>query len=187
MQPSLRSKQRGASRSGAPAAAATRSRATPEEAALERDAAELHQALSELVRVYQFRDRTSICCHGISVTQCYALEAVVERGAITMNELAALLWLDKSTASRVVDGLESAGFLRRTPHPSDGRSIHLEPTPAGREIHARIVRGLIGEEKALLRDFDPEVRQATARLIARLARAASARSRARAQGCCPPG
>jgi DNA-binding MarR family transcriptional regulator len=150
-----------------------------------RDAEELHEALSELVRVYQFRDRTSICCHGISVTQCYALEAVVHRGALTMNELAAMLWLDKSTASRVVDGLQEAGYVRRAPNPSDGRSLLLEPTSAGRALHTRIVRGLIEEKKALLRDFAPEVRQEVARLIARLARAAADRSRGRGKGCEP--
>lgn len=159
--------------------------ASAAEASLERDASDLHVALADLLRVYQFRDRSSICCHGISVTQCYALEAVIHRGSLTMNELAALLWLDKSTASRVVDGLEGAGYLRRTSHPSDGRSLLLAPTATGRALHDRIVRDLIDEEKQLLADFDPEVRQATARLIARLARAAGERARGRARGCAP--
>src|SRR5262245_16703115 len=105
----------------------------------DRDAQAFHEALADLVRVYQFRDRTSIGCHGISVTQCYALEAVVERRMLTMNGLATLLWLDKSTASRVVDGLETAGFVRRIRHPVDGRSILLVPTATGRRLHARIV------------------------------------------------
>ena len=153
-----------------------------EDAGLDRDAAELHAALADLVRVYQFRDRNSICCHGISVTQCYALEAVVQRGSITMNELAALLWLDKSTTSRVVDGLEAAGHLRRVPNPADGRSILLEATGSGCVVHARIVEDLLEEEKALLRDLDPEVRQVTARLIARLARVAAERA-TRVRGC----
>jgi hypothetical protein len=49
-------------------------------ARLEADAVALHEALSELVRVYQFRDRDRICCHDISVTQCYALDALLRRG-----------------------------------------------------------------------------------------------------------
>jgi len=63
------------------------------------EAARLYAALSELVRVYQFRDRDRICCHDISVTQCYALEALVRRGPRTLNELAGDVYLDKSTAS----------------------------------------------------------------------------------------
>ena len=77
-----------------------------DDAELSRDAARLYDALSDLIRVYQFRDRDRICCHDLSVTQCYALEALVRRGPLTMNELAARLFLDKSTASRVVDALE---------------------------------------------------------------------------------
>ena len=163
----------------------SQSRQPTTDPALQRDAEVLHEALSDLVRVFQFRDRTSICCHGISVTQCYALEAVAQRGPLTMNELAALLWLDKSTASRVVDGLEGGGHLRRIPNPADGRSVLLEATAQGRTLRGRIEQDRIEEEKALLADFDPEVRQATARLIARLARAASARA-SLVRGCCLP-
>src|SRR4026209_916514 len=58
-------------------------------ARLEADAGALHEALTELVRVYQFRDRDRICCHDISVTQCYALDALLRRGPSGLNELAA--------------------------------------------------------------------------------------------------
>src|SRR3954453_4554187 len=89
---------------------------------LERDSADLYDALSELVRVYQFRDRDRICCYDVSVTQCYALEALVRRGGMTLNDLAAQLYLDKSTASRVVDALERKEYVTRLPHPEDRRA-----------------------------------------------------------------
>ena len=108
---------------------------------LEADAAALHEALSELVRVYQFRDRDRICCHDISVTQCYALEALLRRGPCGLNELAAELYLDKSTASRVVAALERKGYVSRAPHPEDGRAVVLTVTPAGRRLHDRIREG----------------------------------------------
>ena len=84
---------------------------------LDADAGALHDALSELVRVYQFRDRDRICCHDISVTQCYALEALLRRGPSGLNELAAELYLDKSTASRVVATLERKRYISRAPPP----------------------------------------------------------------------
>lgn len=153
-------------------------------ALLERDAAELHRALSELVRVYQFRDRDRICCHDVSVTQCYALDALVRRGALTLNALAAELYLDKSTASRVVDGLERKGYVERRTHPEDRRALLLDLTAAGRETHGRIEHDILEEEKALLADFPPEVRQSMARLIGRLARAAAARVDTTQGSCC---
>ena len=37
--------------------------------AFDRDALDLHEAVADLVRVYQFRDRDRICCHDVWVTQ----------------------------------------------------------------------------------------------------------------------
>lgn len=81
--------------------------------ALDKDSFELHKALSDLVRVYQFRDRNRICYYDVSVTQCYAISAIIAHGAMTLTELAVKLYLDKSTASRVVDSLEQKGYVTR--------------------------------------------------------------------------
>lgn len=154
------------------------------EPALERDAGALYEALSELIRVYQFRDRDRICCHDISITQCYALEALVRREEMTLNDLAAHLYLDKSTASRVVDALERKKYVDRVPHPQDGRAVLLTPTDAGRALYRTIRRDILDEEQQLLADFDPDVRQAMTQLIKRLARAASGRVEASGGSCC---
>jgi MarR family transcriptional regulator, 2-MHQ and catechol-resistance regulon repressor len=154
---------------------------------LDADAVDLHTALSELVRVYQFRDRDRICCHDISVTQCYALEALMRRGPSGLNELAAELYLDKSTASRVVATLERKKYVTRERHPDDGRAVILSASPAGRRLYERIRTDLVAETRGLLEDFEPEVRKGAARLILRLARAAAVRSGVAAgAGCCPP-
>jgi DNA-binding MarR family transcriptional regulator len=156
--------------------AASHSPRATEATRLDADANALHDALSELVRVYQFRDRDRICCHDVSVTQCYAIDALVRRGPSGLNELAADLYLDKSTASRVVATLERKGYVTRDPHPDDGRAIVLSVTPAGRRLHDRIRADLVAEAKDLLGDFEPEVRSGAAGLLQRLARAAADRS-----------
>ena len=153
---------------------------------LERDALELHEALTALVRLYQFRDRNGICCEDVSVTQCYTLNAIVRLGSPTLGELAVEMYLDKSTTSRVVDSLARKGHARRVEDPADRRTVRIESTPEGRTLVERVERRLIDGEKELLSDFDPEVRQATARLIARLARAARARLVRQGQACCEP-
>lgn len=142
---------------------------------LDKDAWQLHRALSELVRVYQFRDRRRIYYYDVPVTQCYAISALVKLGSMTLNRLATELYLDKSTASRVVASLERKGYLRRSVDPGDARALSLEVSKKGVELHCRIEQDLVDEMKKLLADIDPDVRQSTARLFARLARAATAR------------
>ena len=163
---------------------------TPEratgEARLDADAAAVNAALSDLVRVYQFRDRDRICCHDISVTQCYALEALIRRGPSTLGQVAAELYLDKSTASRVVSTLERKRYVSRTAHPDDGRAVLLEATAAGQRLYERIKRTLLEEEKELLRDFEPAVRAAAAEIMSRLARVAASRSGLAPKACCVP-
>ena len=149
------------------------------------DTLAFHRALAELVRVYQFRDRERICCHDVSVTQCYALEALIGGGAQTLNALAAALYLDKSTASRVVDALEAKGYASRRPHPASGRAVLVDVTTRGRDLHARIERDILVEEQRLLDEFPPAVRARMAELLHALGQAASRRTQT---ACCanPP-
>src|SRR4029450_8752881 len=91
-------------------------------AALERDAVALQSAVADLVRVYQFRDRDRICCHDVSVTQCYALETLVQQGPMRLSALAERLFLDKSTTSRVVSTLVRKGYVEQGPDARDRRA-----------------------------------------------------------------
>jgi MarR family transcriptional regulator, 2-MHQ and catechol-resistance regulon repressor len=153
----------------------TRSLALREDPRLERDAHDLHTALAELIRIYQFRDRERICCYDLSVTQYHALQVLAEAGPVSMNELAARLFLDKSTTSRVVDALERKEYAVRRPNPADRRALLLDPTERGAALVARIGGEILVEEKRLLGEFEPALRREMTRLITRLARAAAAR------------
>lgn len=147
------------------------------------EARELHHALSDLLRAVQFRDRDRICCYDVSVTQCYALEVLAGRGPLRSNELAAALFLDKSTTSRVVDGLVRKGHAERRPDPEDGRAVQVAATAGGRALYRRIEADLLGDVEALIGELAPEVRRAAVRLVRRLAEAGACRIDA-AGGCC---
>src|SRR3954466_8777196 len=101
------------------------------ETALDRHAAALHEAVADLVQVYQFRDRDRICCHDVSVTQCYALETIAAHGPLRLNALAERLFLDKSTTSRVVSTLVRKGYVEQRADASDGRATTLRATRQG--------------------------------------------------------
>jgi MarR family transcriptional regulator, 2-MHQ and catechol-resistance regulon repressor len=151
------------------------------------DAEALNDAVSALVRIYQFRDRDKICCYDISVTQCYALEALVREGPQRSQTLSATLRLDKSTTTRVVDALVRKSYVERTPDPDDGRAVVLRVTAAGRDLYERINSGLIDQQAELLEDLDPTVRSATISVIRRLAARAEARfAQGQSVGSCAP-
>ena len=94
--------------------------ATPE---LKRSAMTLHRALTDFVRQYQFRNRNEICCYGITVSQCYLLDALATRGPLSMQELADHLRLKISTVTRLVDGLVKKKLVRRQKDSGDRRIV----------------------------------------------------------------
>ena len=158
---------------------------------LQRDAVALQAAVAELVRVYQFRDRDRICCHDISVTQCYALETLVEHAPMRLSALAERLFLDKSTTSRVVGTLVKKGYVEQRADEADGRASALHVTTSGRRLYKRITEDLVAQQKQLLQDLDSDVREAVVKVIRGLARAADSRFRSGVSvgsggGCCAP-
>lgn len=167
----------------------TRLPTRPAPSGLDRDAAALQSAVADLVRVYQFRDRDRICCHDISVTQCYALETLVDHGPMRLSGLVERLFLDKSTTSRVVGALVKKGYVEQRPEAADRRATTLAATSSGRRLCARITHDLVEQHKQLLQDLPADVRDAVVHVVRGLARAADSRFRSGVSvgaGCCPP-
>ncbi|WP_312958776.1 MarR family winged helix-turn-helix transcriptional regulator [Stutzerimonas nitrititolerans] len=152
---------------------------------LSQDAEALYEALNQLVRVYQFRDRDRICCYDVSVTQCYAIETLVKQGPLRLQGLAEEMFLDKSTASRVVDTLERKGYVSRVEDSEDRRAVRVQATEAGTKLYEQIRADLIAEEQAMISGMTPEVRQGALVLLRQLTRAAEIRC-GLATDCCPP-
>lgn len=171
-------------------ASTTSARQKTSTADLHRHAQALHAAVADLVRVYQFRDRDRICCHDVSVTQCHALEALVEHGPMRLSELTERLFLDKSTTSRVVHTLVNKGYVEQRADARDGRATMLHPTATGRRLYNRITDDLVAQQEQLLQDLDPEIREGVVNVVRRLARAADSRFRSGssvgAGACCGP-
>jgi MarR family 2-MHQ and catechol resistance regulon transcriptional repressor len=142
---------------------------------LDTHAQELYEALNQLVRIYQFRDRDRICCYDVSVTQCSALEAIIEKGPLRLQALAEQLFLDKSTASRVIETLVRKDYVTRVKDPEDSRAILIEATSAGKKLFRKIHSELVEEQKEMIADLAPEVRVAATELLHRLAGATSKR------------
>ena len=135
--------------------------------------AEFYQAVTELVRAWQLRDRNRAGTHNLSSSAAYALEILVRMGAIGVNELAAELYVERSTASRVVAGLEEKGLVVRSLHPADRRSVCIEVTELGSEVHRRVHEENLREAAELLAATPAEKRNALMEQLRGLARASA--------------
>lgn len=152
-------------------------------AKLTRQAQQLYEVFVELVRRYQFRDRDQVCCYGLSISQCYTLESLAQREAMTMSELAGHLCLKLSTMTRVVDHLVSSGLATRRDDPNDRRVCCVQITDAGRAIVARIQAAIIAEYEAVLKGVPAASRPAVIDALSRLLSAFKQRRCSAPDGC----
>jgi len=136
---------------------------------LDEQAELLHRGVSELIRRYQFRDRQEICCHGISVSQCYVLTALAEKGQLTMGELATYMQLTVSTMTRVVDQLVKKEYVDRCVDPKDRRVCCVQLTEDGQALVEKINGELLAVERGVLEQIDPAARAGVVQAIALLA------------------
>ena len=95
---------------------------------------------------------------GISLTaeQWGVLAHIWNRGGIAQDELACSLCVDKSSLSRVLNGMERKGLVVRLRDPGDARRKQLPTTPKADEWRARCP--LVGKAAldAMLEDIKPE-------------------------------
>jgi DNA-binding MarR family transcriptional regulator len=62
------------------------------------------------------------------------------RGNVTPLALARHMGVDRAAVTRFIDHLEGKGFVRRTAHPTDGRSTIIELTDAGQTLLPKLVK-----------------------------------------------
>lgn len=94
-----------------------------------------HELLREIIRIIVRKlgllQKTDAACCGITVGQCHALVEIGRARTLSLNELAEILALDKSTMSRTVDNLVNGGLVERNIDKGDRRYTTLNLTVEG--------------------------------------------------------
>jgi len=93
----------------------------------------LHSAAIHLLRRLRVEDKAM----GLSAPRASALSVLVFRGPVTMSALAEAEQVRRPTITRLVDGLERRGLVRRVNDPADGRVQLVEATAAGKRLLQR--------------------------------------------------
>jgi len=99
----------------------------------------IRQASRQFVREHHLLDG-KYCIEDFTFSQCHLLTELESLGQATASELGEHLVLEKSTMSRLVNGLLSDGYVKANPDPADGRQRLLRLTAKGRKGLDRINR-----------------------------------------------
>lgn len=101
-----------------------------QEANLSKISARLNSVSIHLVR----RARVADTALGVPPGQLSALSVLVFGGERTISQLAWAEQVTSPTMTRIVDGLEGASLVERSPHPEDGRATLVRATKKGRRV-----------------------------------------------------
>jgi DNA-binding MarR family transcriptional regulator len=108
----------------------------------------------------------------LSLTQLSALAMLYKCGELTPGALAGRENVQPPSMTRVIAGLERAGYVRRKPHPTDGRQALVELTGLGEQYVSEDImarEAWLGVQLAELNDEERDVLDRAARIIERIA------------------
>ncbi len=91
----------------------------------------------------------------MTAEQWGAIIVLLNGGAMTQGQLGERLFLEKSSVSRLVNGLERRGWIERTKDPNDSRQKLVAPTPKVLETAERcaaIARTILEEAQGGMSD-----------------------------------
>jgi len=111
---------------------------------------------------------------GVSQADFNALEHLDDEGPLTPGQLAERLNLTAGAVTALIDRLERAGWVSRTPHPSDRRSHVLALTESARTTGEQAFGPWVADMEAAVARLSPAEREAAARFLDAVTEAAAA-------------
>ena len=111
-------------------------------------------AVTSLMRVHQLvlnQLDALLKPHGLTFARYEALVLLTfsSRGSLPMGKMGERLQVHPTSITSIIARLEAAALVVRRPHPSDGRAVLAEITPAGRALVEQATADLIGADFGL--------------------------------------
>ena len=100
----------------------------------------LHETTAHLMRGWMRLAREDARDLGLTVQQLLLLGGLIQMGVIPATRWAELVGASPSTATGLLDGLESAGLVRRVHATEDRRQVLVVLTAKGQRIAERLAR-----------------------------------------------
>jgi MarR family transcriptional regulator, lower aerobic nicotinate degradation pathway regulator len=105
--------------------------------------------------------------HEVSIVQTRLLGVLRDRRP-TMNELARLMQLDKSSVTGLIDRAERRGLVTRVPSTEDRRSVQVTLTDFGRKLVGEVATQFEADVTAIVGSLAPPERATLSHLVSRV-------------------
>jgi len=122
-------------------------------------------------RMFAMLERDQVCCGTVTVAQCVALQTLLE-GSWDVSTLASHARVTKGAMTRLLDGLESRGFVKRRQDPDDGRRWLIELTATGTKEAERLASMTENAVALIMSRMPKDMRKPAVAMIADLRKAA---------------
>ncbi len=134
------------------------------------DIARFREIAQLLYRRLGMLQRDEICCAGVTVPQCYAMQILRTESELAQGELAGRLGIDPSSATRAVDILVRNGHVERVrTEDGDRRKVMLRLTQAGEALTDQLMKTGDDLFAGFLSKFSQGERRELVRLLGKLA------------------
>ena len=118
--------------------------------------AEVFVAMRRLSTEIDALDQRAADYFGVNRTDLHVIDVLRSRGPLTASELARAVGLTSGGLSIALDRLERTGYVRRSQHPDDRRSVLVEATDALAPLEAEMFGSLAERTRKLLATYSRE-------------------------------
>jgi DNA-binding MarR family transcriptional regulator len=143
----------------------------------------ISHAIVRIARLHRLLAAQLLRQAGLHPGQELVMMQLWESGPRRQADLCGALGADSPTMTRTVQRLERAGFVRRSPDPTDGRAALIEPTAASQALRHQVERMWRELEEATVGELDDDQQAETLKVLGLL----ESNLASRAHRACPDG
>lgn len=130
------------------------------------DVGPVSHAIVQIIKLHKALTAQMLRPLGLHLSQELVMMQLWDAGPQRQADLVRLLNSDAATITRTIRRLELAGFVRRTPSQTDGRSTIVSATTSSRALRAEVENAWRVVEAATVAELDPVEQQQALALLA---------------------
>lgn len=116
---------------------------------------DIYSLLQELAWHFGDHGINGECCEDLSLVEFMALKAANENDKFSIQDIGSSINFTKSGATRIIDRLETKGYVKRERSLTDGRVCCVPVTDKGAQVISQIIKKNTDYVEDLLQDLDP--------------------------------